>query len=116
MLDPADPALLYPMFPEVLGELEQSGGLSVFRRLGNHALIALDGSEYFRPNKISCAHCSTRLRGKDKGKDKATGETEYFHAIACPCEGGGWVRHWWRQAITRSCRWSRSSSRRKTAP
>jgi hypothetical protein len=31
MLDPADPALLYPMFPAVLGELEQSGGLSVFR-------------------------------------------------------------------------------------
>ncbi|HVC63703.1 MAG TPA: ISNCY family transposase, partial [Acetobacteraceae bacterium] len=36
MLNPADPALLYPMFPEVLRELEQSGGLSAFRRLGNH--------------------------------------------------------------------------------
>ena len=83
MLDPADPALLHPMFPEVLGELEQSGGLSAFRRLGNHVLIALDGSEYFRSNKISCAHCSTRLRGKSKGKGKGkdTGKTEYFHAV-----------------------------------
>jgi len=87
MLDPADPALLYPMFPEVLAELEQSGGLSAFRRLGNHMLIALDGSEYFCSNKISCAHCSTRLRGKSKGKGKDegkdTGKTEYFHAMLC---------------------------------
>jgi len=75
MLDPADPALLYPMFGQVLAELEQSGGLSAFRRPGNHLLIALDGSEYFRSNDISCAHCSTRLRGKDNCK------AEYFHAM-----------------------------------
>jgi hypothetical protein len=83
MLDPADPALLYPMFAEVLAELERSGGLSTFHRLGNHVLMALDGSEYFCSNKISCAHCSTRLRGKgkDKGKDKNAGKTEYFHAV-----------------------------------
>ena len=81
MLDPADPALLYPMFAAVLRELEQAGGLSAFRRLGNHVLIALDGSEYFCSNKISCAHCSTRLRGKGKDKDKNPGKTEYFHAM-----------------------------------
>jgi len=83
MLDPAAPALLYPIFPAVLAELEQSGGLSAFRRLGDHVLIALDGSEYFCSNSISCPHCSTRLRGKskDKGKDKDAGTTEYFHAM-----------------------------------
>jgi hypothetical protein len=87
MLDPAAPALLYPMFPAVLEELEQSGGLSAFRRLGDHVLIALDGSEYFCSKSISCPHCSTRLRGKSKGKgkgkgkDKDTGTTEYFHAM-----------------------------------
>jgi len=106
MLDAADPALLHPMFPEVLGEPEQSGGLSAFRRLGNHVLIAPDGSEYSRSNKISCAHCSTRLRGK--GKDKDTGKTEYFHAML----GATLVAPGHNQ----SCRWSRSSSRRKTAP
>jgi hypothetical protein len=74
MLDAADPALLYPMFAEVLRELEQSGGLSAFRRLGNHVLIALDGSEYFCSNKISCPHCSTRLRGK--GKDNSKGKAK----------------------------------------
>jgi hypothetical protein len=77
MLDPAAPALLYPVFGELLAEPEQSGGLSAFRRPGKHVLIALDGSEYFCSNEISCAHCSTRLRGKDTGEDK----TEYFHAM-----------------------------------
>jgi len=75
MLDPAEPALLHPVFDAVLTELERSGGLAAFRRPSKHVLIALDGSEYFCSNEISCAHCSTRLRGKDKGK------TEYFHAL-----------------------------------
>ena len=53
LLDPADPALLYPMFPEVLAYLKQSGGLFAFGRLGNHVLIALDGTAYFCSNKIT---------------------------------------------------------------
>jgi len=71
MLDPADPTLLYPVFAKVLEELEQSGGLAAFRRSGNHVLIALDGTEYFRSYKIHCAQCSTRLR--------SNGKTEYHH-------------------------------------
>src|SRR4029077_16664716 len=62
-------------------ELAQSNGLSPFRRLGNHVLIALDGSEYFCSHKISCAHCSRRLRGRGRDKSKDTGKTEYFHAM-----------------------------------
>src|SRR6267142_1242739 len=50
-----------------------TGGLESFRRLGDHVLIALDGTEYFCSKTIHCQHCSTRLRGKD-GK-------EYFHAM-----------------------------------
>ena len=75
MLDPADPALLHPVFDAVLAELKQSGGLSAFRRSDQHVLIALDGKEYFCSNDISCPHCSTRTRGKDKPK------TEYFHTM-----------------------------------
>ena len=74
MLDPAAPTLLHPVFADVveqLGRLE--GGLDVFRRLGGHVLIALDGTEYHCSRKIHCAHCSTRRRGKD--------ETEYYHAM-----------------------------------
>jgi hypothetical protein len=73
MLDPAAPALLYPAFATALNELEQSGGLDAFRRLGDHMLIALDGTEYFCSGKIHCKQCSKRLR--------SSGKTEYYHAM-----------------------------------
>jgi len=73
MLDPAEPNLLHPVYAAVLHELEQSGSLDDFRRLGDHVLIALDGTQYFCSGKIHCAHCSTRLR--------SNGKTEYFHAM-----------------------------------
>ncbi len=73
MLDPVDPAQLHSAFDAVLTELEQSGGLSAFRRPGKHHLIAFDGTEYFCSYEISCPHCSTRLR--------SNGKTEHFHAM-----------------------------------
>ena len=74
MLDPASPERLHPVFTEAVEQLERApGGLDVFRRLGGHSLIALDGTEYHCSNKIHCRRCSTRLRGK--------GETEYYHAL-----------------------------------
>ena len=73
MLDPVDPTLLYPMFANVLRELEQAGGLTAFRRPGGHVLIALDGTEYFCSDTIHCAQCSTRQR--------ANGKLQYFHTM-----------------------------------
>jgi len=74
MLDPAPPELLHPVFAAAVEQLERApGGLDVFRRLGGHTLIALDGTQYHCSNKIHCPRCSTRLRGKD--------ETEYYHAL-----------------------------------
>ena len=73
MLDPAAPALLYPAFAGMLNELELSGGLGAFHRLGDHLLIALDGTEYFCSGNIHCAQCSKRLR--------SNGKTEYYHAM-----------------------------------
>jgi hypothetical protein len=73
MLDPADPALLYPVFSKVLAELEKSGGLAAFRRPGGHVLIALDGTEYFCSDTIHCAQCSTRLR--------SNGKIQYHHTV-----------------------------------
>ena len=84
MLDPAAPALLHPVFGEVVDQLaRRDGGLDMFRRLGGHVLIALDGSEYHCSRKIHCPNCSTRIRGKsDKaGGTAGQGETEYFHAM-----------------------------------
>lgn len=73
MLDPADPALLYPVFSKILAELEKSGGLAAFRRPGGHVLIALDGTEYFCSDTIHCAQCSTRLR--------SNGKVQYHHTV-----------------------------------
>jgi len=72
MLDPVDPALFFPVFTDVMGALERSGGLAEFRRLQGRVLIALDGTEYFRSTRLHCAHCSTQVRG---------GRTEYFHTL-----------------------------------
>jgi len=84
MLDPAAPALLHPVFGEAVEQLaRRDGGLDMFRRLGGHVLIALDGTEYHCSRKIHCPRCSTRIRGKpDKAGGKSgQGETEYFHAM-----------------------------------
>jgi hypothetical protein len=73
MLDPAAPALLHPVFADVLTQLDCSGGLQAFRRLGDHALIALDGTEYFCSSKIACPQCSTRRR--------SNGRVECYHSM-----------------------------------
>ena len=73
MLDPVPPETVYPMFDATLAALEDGGGLTAFRRLGGHVLIALDGTEYFCSQKLSCPNCSSRAR--------ANGKTEHFHAM-----------------------------------
>jgi hypothetical protein len=73
MLDPVEPASFYPLFPHAVEVLEEGGGLQAFRRLGDHILIAFDGSEYHRSNKVHCPCCSTRRR--------SGGGTEYFHTL-----------------------------------
>lgn len=73
MLDPAKPELLQPAFAAVVDELNRVGGLDAFRRLGGSLLIALDGTQYFRSEKIHCEQCSKRLL--------STGQTEYYHAM-----------------------------------
>ncbi|MGH6928618.1 MAG: ISNCY-like element ISAtsp9 family transposase [Dongiaceae bacterium] len=76
MLDPVGPERFDPVFAATIAELEGSGGLAAFRRLGQHVLIALDGTEYFRSAKLSCANCSTRAR--------TGGKRESFHSAVLP--------------------------------
>ena len=73
MLDPVEPAHFYPMFADIVAELDQSGGLDAMRCLDGHVLIALDGTEYHCSDKIHCPNCSHRKRGKDK--------IQYFHTM-----------------------------------
>ena len=73
MLDPVPPEILLPMFGETLKALDGGGGLEKFRRLGGRVLIALDGTEYFCSQKLSCPNCSSRAR--------SNGKTEHFHSL-----------------------------------
>ena len=111
MLDPVPPETLFPMFDATLAALENGGGLAAFRRLGDHVLIALDGTEYFCSQKLSCPNCSTRLR--------ANGKTEHFHAmvarklaskVSAALVAPGNDRASWRSHASHGRRWSLSSS------
>jgi hypothetical protein len=73
MLDPVAPDHLFPVFDEVISDLERAGGLAAFQRLGSRVLIALDGTEYHRSTRVHCPHCSTRTR--------AGQPTEHFHTL-----------------------------------
>ena len=73
MLDPIEPALFYPMFADIVAELDQCAGLEAMRVLDGHVLIAWDGTEYHCSDTISCPNCSHRKRGKNK--------TKYFHTL-----------------------------------
>ena len=73
MLDPVAPDHLFPVFDEVISDLERAGGLAAFPRLGSRVLIALDGTEYNRSTRVHCPHCSTRTR--------AGQPTEHFHTL-----------------------------------
>ena len=73
MLDPIEPAHFFSVFADAVAALRDSGGLQQMQVLGGHSLIALDGTEFHCSDKIHCAHCSHRQRGR-KG-------TEYFHTL-----------------------------------
>jgi hypothetical protein len=72
MLDPVEPSLFHPVFEKAVRILEAGGSLAGMRCLGEHVLIALDGTEYHRSSKVRCPCCSTVTKGK---------KTEYFHAM-----------------------------------
>lgn len=72
MLDPVEPSLFHPVFEHAVRRLEAGGGLTALRCLGDHVLIALDGTEYHRSSKVRCPRCSTVTKGKS---------SEYFHAM-----------------------------------
>ena len=73
MLDFVEPVSLDGLFDEALAAVERAGALAPLTRLDGRMLIALDGTEYFCSNKLSCRHCSTRKR--------ANGVTEFYHTM-----------------------------------
>jgi hypothetical protein len=73
MLDPVSPESLQPCFDQVIEQLRERDGLKGFQRLGGRTLVALDGTEYFCSQKLSCPQCLARKRGN--------GKTEHYHAM-----------------------------------
>lgn len=76
LLDPVDPQLMVPLFHHGLATLEQTQQLAAFRSWQNRLLVALDGTQYFASQKISCPHCSTQTH--------ASGTTTYSHRMLTP--------------------------------
>ncbi len=66
MLDGADPALLAPCFENMERLLFEPAMREAFGRMGGRTLVALDGTEYFCSQKITCPHCQTRKRSNGK--------------------------------------------------
>ena len=73
LLDAVSPSALQPCFDQALSELRQHDGLKPFERLGGRVLIALDGTEYFCSQKLSCPQCLRRQR--------SNGNVESYHAM-----------------------------------
>ncbi len=73
MLDEVTPQHLFGQFDGVVELLKKHGGLDDFKRLDDHILVALDGTEYFCSQKLSCSNCSHRKRNN--------GKVEHFHTM-----------------------------------
>jgi len=86
LLDPCAPQTLFPVFDEILQQLEQTDTLARFRAFNNTVLVAMDGTEYFSSQTIHCPHCSSRTL--------KSGKTHYFHTVVTPvivCPGSSEV-------------------------
>ena len=76
LLDPIAPNYLEPVFEEIFKGLEQHRLFDHLRVLGDHLLVALDGTTYFSSKTIHCPHCLTR--------QLTNGQTLYYHTAITP--------------------------------
>ena len=75
LLDPVPPEHFFGLFGDIVAHLESTRGLAAFQRLGEHVLIALDGTQYHCSAKVHCPYCSTRTRPGQPA--------EYFPTLLC---------------------------------
>ncbi|MCP5083670.1 MAG: ISNCY family transposase, partial [Alphaproteobacteria bacterium] len=73
MLDPVEPDALFPLFANALAVAEKRGALGYFQRPGGHVMVALDGTQYFKSQKLGCPNCQTRKRNNAR--------TEHYHCL-----------------------------------
>lgn len=58
LLDPVPPETLFPLMATISDELYRDGHLERFRSINRSFLIALDGTDFFSSEKISCPGCT----------------------------------------------------------
>ena len=58
LLDPVPPETLFPLMATISDELYRDGYLERFRSINRTFLIALDGTDFFSSEKISCPCCT----------------------------------------------------------
>ena len=76
LLDPVPPEELAPLLMNIVDAVYRLGALETHRTLAGGFTVALDGTEYFASNAISCPNCSTRTL--------ANGQTRHFHVAVTP--------------------------------
>ena len=76
LLDPVPPERVFPLLREIGDSLCQHGYLAPFRAVGGTLLVALDGTDFFSSEKISCPCCSQQTL--------KNGNTLYRHSAITP--------------------------------
>jgi hypothetical protein len=76
ILDEVAPDHVYGVFDEVLNRLEMADLLQEFRSFQNELLLAIDGTQYYSSQTISCPHCSKR--------QQQDGSILYYHMLLAP--------------------------------
>ena len=72
-LDPVDPSHFRDAFKAVFTNFQRSKGLEHFTVLGDHYLMALDGTGYYSSNKVCCSSCCV--------KTYRNGTKSYYHQM-----------------------------------
>ena len=76
LLNPLTPDNFYPVFSEMLDQLENAGHLDSYRVLDDYLLVPIDGTEFFRSSKIHCENCSVTRN--------SNGTVSYSHKVLTP--------------------------------
>ncbi len=76
LLDPVEPATVYPMFDFIFDGFQRAGVVDSFRSTDRRLLLALDGTHCFSSQKLhgSCCSCKTHSNGK----------VTYSHTVVTP--------------------------------
>ena len=76
LLDAVPPSTLFPVISAMGDLLFERGQLSAYRSIGGTFLVALDGTDFFSSQNISCPCCSSAKL--------ANGSTQYRHIAVTP--------------------------------